>query len=120
MLFLLILSVVIGAIVAILTGMGFLFWVVAIAAFIFGLPGLIIYGFLEGIGDHIQGRDEYEDFIRDLDEDRRREEYLDRLEEINNKPNIIIDNRQIHYHYHTDSDKPAKKSVGKNEKTLKR
>jgi high-affinity Fe2+/Pb2+ permease len=59
MLGLLIASIILGAVVAGLTGIGFLFWVVAIAIFICGLPFALISGFVYGAIDHAQDRADY-------------------------------------------------------------
>jgi len=81
MLVLLILSVVLGAVVYGLTGIGFLFWVVAIIVFILGLPGALIGGFISDIQDRADTRE----MERQLDEDLRMDRYLDKLDEIEDR-----------------------------------
>jgi len=81
MLVLLILSVILGAVVSGLTGIGFLFWVVAIVVFIFGLPGALIGGFISDIHDRADARETE----RQLNEDLRMDRYLDKLDEIEDR-----------------------------------
>jgi hypothetical protein len=110
MLILLVLSIIIGTIVAAVTGIGFLFWVVSIAFFIFGLPGALIAGFIHGENEYAQDRADYRELMRDIAEDRRAEEreiaedirmdrYLDKLDgldkKVYKKTDIYIDNRQV-------------------------
>jgi len=83
MLVLLILSVILGAVVSGLTGIGILFWVVAIIVFILGLPGVLIGGFISDIQDRADARE----IERQLDEDLRMDEYFDKLDEINDRRN---------------------------------
>jgi cell division protein FtsB len=102
MLGLLIVAVILGGIVAAVTGMGFLFWVVSIALFVCGLPFALINGFIQDKIDYVQDREDYRQLMSDLREDERREDErlereLDRLERKGkkDKPNIYIDNRQV-------------------------
>ena len=81
MLILLILSVILGAVVYGFTGIGFLFWVVAIVVFILGLPGALIGGFISDIQDRADARE----MERQLDEDLRMDRYLDKLDEIEDR-----------------------------------
>jgi len=81
MLVLLILSVIVGGVVYAFTGIGFLFWVVAIVFFILGLPGALIGGFIFDI----QSRADDREMMRQLDEDIRMERYLDKLDEIEDR-----------------------------------
>jgi len=81
MLVLLILSVILGAVVSGLTGIGFLFWVVAIIVFILGLPGALIGGVISNIQDRADARETE----RQLNEDLRMDRYLDKLDEIEDK-----------------------------------
>jgi hypothetical protein len=93
LLFLLILSVILGAVAANLTGIGFLFWVVAIFVFICGLPGALITGFIHGENKYAQDRADYRETMREIAEDERAYEhemyedvrmdrYLDKLDEL--------------------------------------
>jgi len=81
MLSLLVLSVVLGAVVYGLTGIDFLFWVVAIVIFILGLPGALIGGFISDIQDRADERE----MMRQLDEDLRMQSYLEKLDEIEDR-----------------------------------
>jgi len=99
-------SAIFGAIVAGLTGIGFLFWVVAVFFFICGLPGAIIGMFENDIMDRIEDRD----LLREMYEDDRMDRYLDKLDEIEDRRehrmfekeyDTYIDNRQVHFHAHS-------------------
>jgi len=123
MLFLLIFSIVLGTVAANLTGIGFLFWVVAILVFICGLPGLLIIDFIDGFVDRAQDRADYRETLREIAEDERAYEhemyedvrmdrYLDKLDELHDlddfeddEPDIYIDNRQVHFHNHYTFDR---------------
>ena len=58
MLVLLIMSVVIGGVVAGISGIGFLFWVGSIGFFVFGLPGALIGGFFNSLSDRTRDRED--------------------------------------------------------------
>jgi len=103
MIILLILSIIIGAIVAGVTGIGFLFWVVSIAIFILGLPGALIGGFIHGENEYAQDRADYRELMREIAEEERMERYLDKLSELDDETNIYIDNRQIHFNDYSDN-----------------
>jgi len=99
---LLIVAIILGGIIAGITGISFLFWVVSIAIFICGLPFALINGFIQDKIDYVQDREDYRQLMSDLREDARREdEKIEReLYRINktDKPNIYMDNRQVHFH----------------------
>ena len=78
------LSFILCAVVSGLTGIGILFWVVAIIVFILGLPGVLIGGFISDIQDRADAREE----MRQLDEDLRMDEYFDKLDEIEDRRNL--------------------------------
>ena len=112
MLALLIFAVIAGAVVAGITKIGLLFWVVAILLFICGLPVALITGFFNGIADRAQDREDYREemrqlaedereLMRDLREEERYDRYLDRLESKNNRITYNIDARSVHYHNHS-------------------
>jgi len=105
MLFLLILSVILGAVVSGITGIGILFWVVAIIIFILGLPGSLIGSFIHGENEYSQDRADYRELMREIAEEERMDRYLDKIDELSDnyvdKPNIYIDNRQVHFHNHS-------------------
>ena len=112
MIVLLIASIIFGGIVAALTGIGFLFWVLAIAFFICGLPFALITGFIHGEVKYAQDREDYREEMRQINEmerdahrefmeANRYERYLDRLDRIENKrshTSYNIDARSVHYH----------------------
>ena len=106
MLALLIFSIIVGVIVAAISGVGFLFWVFAIGVFVCGLPAALVVGFIYGVVDHAQDRADEREMMREIAEDERMDRYLDKLDELNEDidPDIYIDNRryydnrQVHYH----------------------
>ena len=112
MLALLIVSVVLGGTVAVITGMGFLFWIVAIAICICGLPAALITGFIRGEVDHAQDRADYREemrqlaeeereLMREIREDERYERYWDQMDKLGSKYSSItynFDARSVHYH----------------------
>jgi len=111
MLFLLIISVILGGIVADLTGIIFLFWVVYVGFFILCLPDALIGGFIHGENEYSQGMADYRELMRDLAEDERVLEheiaknermyrYIDVLENKKFNTNIYIDNRQVRINNH--------------------
>ena len=107
MLGLLIISVILGGIVAGISGIGFLFWVVSIVVFVCGLPFALINGFIQDKIDYVQDREDYRMMLHEIEEDERMDRYLDKLDELNDyddddEPDIYIDNRQIHYHNYYD------------------
>jgi len=105
---LLIVAVILGGIVAGITGISFLFWIVSIAIFICGLPFALINGFIKDKIDYIQDREDYRQLMNDLRNDARREDKenereLDRLNKSDNT-NIYIEYRQVHFHYNKYDD----------------
>ena len=116
MLVLLIISAILGGIVAGVTGIGVLFWVVSIVFFVLGLPGVLIDGFFHGRDVYRQDRADYRALMRDLNEDLREderetrrqirhEEYLDHLDQIgsyHDRTTYNIDARSVHYHNHPE------------------
>jgi len=116
MLVLLIISVIIGGIVAGITGIGILFWVVSVGIFILGLPGALIGGFIHGENEYAQDMADYREIMRELAEnerfleheiaeDERMDRYIDALEDKKSNTYIYNDNRQIHINDH----KPRRK-----------
>jgi hypothetical protein len=105
MLILLLISVILGGIVAGITGIGFLFWVVSAGFFILGLPGALIVGFIHSENEYAQDRADYRELMKDLAEDERMDRYIDALENKKSDTNIYVDNRQIHINNH----KPRRK-----------
>jgi len=98
---------IIGAIVKAVTHIEIMFWVVSIGLFVLSIPGMLINLFFDGISDIIheeneyaQDRADYRELMRDISEDIRHEEYLDKIESKHSKSDIYIDNRQIHFHNH--------------------
>jgi len=102
MLILLVLSIIIGAIVAGVTGIGVLFWVISIFFFICGLPIALITGFVHGENEYAQDRADYREELRELAEEERFLErelyederlgtYLDAMEDHDDEPDIYID-----------------------------
>jgi cell division protein FtsB len=116
----LIVSVILGAIVAGVTGISFLFWVVAIFAFVCSLPFVLVDGYIQSKIDYAQDREDERQSMRDLAEEDRfyehemyEDERLDRyIDESNKKPTHFIynDNRQVHYH---NSSNGEKKIIGR-------
>jgi hypothetical protein len=109
---------IIGGIVAGVTGISFLFWVVSIALFVISLPFTLIDGFIQDKIDYVQDREDDRMLMRELSEDLRHEEYLEHLED--NKHNHItynIDARSIHFHNHSGNRTRDKKGrlISKNE-----
>ena len=108
----LIISAVIGGIVALISGHSFLFWVVSIALFIFGLPGILIGYLFDGGESYRQDREDDRELMREINEGLRESErenkrelrhlrYLDHLDYLEEKREINtynIDARSIHYH----------------------
>jgi len=115
MLALLIFAIIAGAVVAGVTGIGILFWVVAIALFVCGLPAALVTGFIHGEVKYAQDRADYREEMRQLNEEERElmrelereeryERYLDRMDRIESKRNRVsynIDARSVHYHDHS-------------------
>jgi hypothetical protein len=113
MLGLLIVSIIAGAVVAGLTGIGFLFWVIAVPMFICGLPFALITGFVHDEVSYAQDRADYREEMRQIAEEEREIErefyeyermdrHLDRLDDISgygsSTVNYNIDARSVHYH----------------------
>ena len=92
-----ILCSIIGGVVAGITGISILFWVVSIALFVISLPYTLIDGFVQDKIDYIQDREDERELMRELSEDLRHEEYLDQLKD-NNHVTYNIDSRSIHFH----------------------
>lgn len=102
MIILLVISVVIGGIVAGISGIDFLFWVVSIGVFILGLPSTLIGGFVSDISDYNQDRADDREIMRQIAEDDRLDRYLDKMDDLDIGSDIYIDNRQIHFHNYGD------------------
>jgi hypothetical protein len=106
----LIVSVILGAVVAGLTGIGFLFWVVAIFVFICSLPFVLVDGYIQDKIDYVQDREDYRESMREIAEEEKMDRYLDSLDDVeDNETNIYIDNRSIHYHDSSYHDKIIKR-----------
>jgi flagellar motor component MotA len=112
---LLIVAAILGGIVAAISGIGFLFWVVSIFIFICGLPFALINGFIQSKIDYVQDREDERMYMRELAEDARMDRYLDKLDELDDdEPDIYIDNRQVHYHnYYKEKEKEVRNRIGK-------
>jgi hypothetical protein len=107
-----VISVVIGAIVAGVTGIGVLGLVVGVVLFLCGLPGALLVSFVQGEVSYAQDRADYRqwksDFIAQeiaddheyLEEDRT-ERLIDTIKK--NPTEVYHDNRQIHFHGNTGS-----------------
>lgn len=111
MLGLLIVAIILGGIVAGITGIGLLFWVVSIFIFVCGLPFALINGFIQDKIDYVQDREDYRALMREISEDERMDRYLDKLDGVDDDyddPDIYIDNRQVHYHNYYGKDKGNK------------
>jgi len=107
---------IIGAIVRAITNIDIMFWIVLIGLFILGLPGMLISGIFSDIGDffhreneYAQDREDLRQMDADIAADERMDRYLDKLDDLkedyDNKPNIYIDNRQVHFHNYKNSKK---------------
>lgn len=112
---------IIGGIVAGITGISILFWVVSIFLFVVNLPFMLIGDFIDERIDYIQDREDYREIMRDLAEEDRfeRHEYyederLDRyIESSSKKPTNLTfnDNRQVNIY--DSSDEVNKKLAGR-------
>ena len=102
----LIVCVVLGAVVSAVTNIGFLFWVVAIAAFICGLPFALITSFVHNEVSYAQDRADDRAAMaeiaaeeraewHEMEADARMERYI---EASKNYRRTYIDNRQVHIH----------------------
>jgi hypothetical protein len=107
MLALAVVAVIIGIILASVTGIGMVGIVVAVIFFICGLPGAIIASFVHGEVEYAQDRADYRQLLSDLaraeeaeDREYAEDARLDRYIRSNKRqpPQITYDNRQIHYH----------------------
>ncbi|MCL2759538.1 MAG: hypothetical protein FWD22_04940 [Treponema sp.] len=107
LLFLAIFCAIIGGIVAGITGIGILFWVISILLFVCGLPFALIGGFISDTVSYVQDREDYRELMRDLAEDERHERYLDLLD---SKHTHITynDNRQVNIHEASDGKQKIK------------
>jgi len=92
---------IIGGIVAGVTEISLLFWVVSIALFVISLPFTLINGFIQDKIDYVQDREDDRAFMHELSEDLRHEEYLEQLEDHHNHITYNIDSRSIHFHDHS-------------------
>jgi len=111
----LIVAFILGGLVAGITGIGILFWVVSIFFFICGLPFALIDGFVQDKIDYVQNREDSRMLMSDLAEDERMDRYLDKLDDYNdNNQDIYIDNRQVHYHnYYKEKENEVRKLIKK-------
>jgi hypothetical protein len=105
MIFLLILSSVIGIITGIISGISSLGWVVAGVVFVCGLPGLLIHYLIHGFISYSHDRADYRQYMTDLsadmralDKERADDVRADRLiDKFGNKSTQVFnDNRQVH------------------------
>jgi hypothetical protein len=115
MITLLILSVIIGAVVSGLAGIGFLFWITGGVFFVCGLPFALVSSFVHGEVSYAQDRADYRQAMAEIEAEELAEEHefaedarLDRLVESSRvRTNIYNDNRQVHLHEslrYTDGD----------------
>jgi hypothetical protein len=103
MIVLLILSVIIGAIVSGLAGIGFFFWATSAAVFICGLPFALISSFVHGEVSYAQDRADYRQLLSEIKAEELADERefaedarLDRLvRSSKSQTNIYNDNRQV-------------------------
>jgi hypothetical protein len=93
-------SVILGTIVAGLTGIGLLFWIVSILVFVCSLPFMLIDGYIQSKIDYVQDREDYRQAMHEIVEGDRMHKYLDKFDDFDYSadPDIYIDNRQIHIH----------------------
>jgi hypothetical protein len=80
--FSLIFAVILGAIVAGLTGIDLLFWVVSIFVFVCSLPFALIDGYIQSKIDYVQDREDYRQAMHEIAEEERMDKYLDKLDDL--------------------------------------
>jgi hypothetical protein len=105
MLGLLIAAVILGFIVSGITGVGFLFWIVAGAVFLCGLPGALVTSFVFGAIDYAQDRADYrmememaaeeERLEREIEADEYRTRQLSSAIRRQKRPQVNVDARQV-------------------------
>jgi hypothetical protein len=103
MIVLFILSVIIGAIVSGVAGIGFLFWVISAVIFVCGLPFALISSFVRGEVSYAQDRADYRQLMSEIKAEELADERefaedvrLDRLvKSSKSQTNIYNDNRQV-------------------------
>ena len=95
MLALLIFSVILGGIVAGVTGIGILFWVVSVFVFICGLPAALITGFISGQVKYSQDRADLREKKRQIAENER--EIMRTIREEERDDYNFFENNQISY-----------------------
>jgi hypothetical protein len=105
---LLIVSVILGGLAASLSGLSFLFWVVAVVFFVCGLPFALLASFVHGEVSYAQDREDYRQAMSDIVAQERADEHeyaederLDRLaRSVRNTSaaSVNVDARQIHLH----------------------
>jgi hypothetical protein len=106
MITLLILSVIFGAVVSGLTGIGFLFWIAGGFFLVCGLPFAVISSFIHGEVSYAQDREDYRQAMAEVKAEELADEHefaedvrLDRFVKSSRaQTNICNDNRQVHLH----------------------
>jgi hypothetical protein len=106
MILLLILSVITGAIISGVTGIGVLFWAAGGFVFICGLPVAAVTSFIHGEVSYAQDRADYRQMMADMEAEELADERelaeearFDRLIELSGaRTSIYNDNRQVHLH----------------------
>jgi hypothetical protein len=108
-------SLIFGAVISGVTGIGFLFWISGGVFFVCGLPFAVISSFIHGEVSYAQDRADYRQIMSEIAAEELAEEHefaedarLDRLVESSRvRTNIYNDNRQVHLHEslrYTDGD----------------
>ena len=98
MLIFILLSAIIGAVVAGISGIPVLGWVAGGFFFLFGLPGALIGSFIHGEISYTQDRADWRQMQSDMEAEDREERRAERLSE---RPTTIIqDRRNQHIHLH--------------------
>jgi hypothetical protein len=108
MIILIILSVIAGAVISGVTGMGFLFWVAAGVFFVCGLPFALISSFIHGEISYAQDRADYRQTMSEITAEELTDEHefaedarVDRLVKAvkrKRRGDTYNDNRQVHLH----------------------
>jgi hypothetical protein len=93
MIALLVVSVIFGAVVSGLTGIGVLFWLAGGAVFVCGLPFALVSSFIRGEIAYAQDRADYRQAVSEIAAAERAEDA--RIESSKPQTNIYNDNRQI-------------------------
>lgn len=98
MLIFILLSIIIGVIVAGVSGIAALGWVAGGLFFLFGLPGALIASWIHGEISYTQDRADWRQMQADMEAEERD---LIRMDSLSNRPTTIIqDRRNQHIHLH--------------------